>query len=289
MGGLAALLMILTRASVQFLVVLYSINVFITFVLSQSGMVRHWWNYRKKAKEWIRKILVNGIGLILSFFILVSMVIMKFSEGGWITLFITSILVILAMLTKRHYYNISKQLRRLNSLVRSVELQEGISKGSVIAPKYDPKAKTAVLLVNGFNGVGLHTLFGVIRLFGGVFKNFVFLEVGMVDAGNFKGITEMESLKTQVKLDLDRYINFMNQQGFYAQGISVLGVDVVDQVDQITPQIVERFSNAVFFGGQLLFTKDSLFAPLFHNYAVFSIQKKLYRQGVPFVILPIRV
>lgn len=289
MGGLAVILMVLTRASVLFLVVLYSINVFITFVLSQAGMVRHWWNYRKEAKKWLRKILINGIGLILSFFILISMIVMKFSEGGWITLFITFILVILAILTKRHYHRISKQLRRLNSLVRSVELQEGVSGGSVAVPKYDPKAKTAVLLVNGFNGVGLHTLFGVIRLFAGVFKNFVFLEVGMVDAGNFKGITEMESLKTKVNSDLDRYVNFMNQQGFYAQGISLIGVDVIDQVTQVTPQILESFPNAVFFGGQLLFSKDSFFAPLFHNYAVFSIQKKLYRQGVPFVILPIRI
>jgi amino acid transporter len=289
MGGLAVLLMIFTRASVKFLVVLYSINVFITFVLSQAGMVRHWWNSRKEAKSWFRKILVNGLGLILSFFILVSMIIMKFSEGGWITLLITSFLVILAVLIKRHYYRISKQLRRLNSLVRSVELQEGISGGSELAPQYDPKAKTAVLLVNGFNGVGLHTLFGVVRLFGGVFKNFVFLEVGMVDAGNFKGIAEMEGLKAQVNLDLNRYVKFMNQQGCFAQGISVIGVDVVDQVTQATPRIVESFPNAVFFGGQLLFSKDYFFAPLFHNYAIFSIQKKLYRQGVPFVILPIRI
>jgi hypothetical protein len=170
-----------------------------------------------------------------------------------------------------------------------VELQEGISGGSELAPQYDPKAKTAVLLVNGFNGVGLHTLFGVVRLFGGVFKNFVFLEVGMVDAGNFKGIAEMEGLKAQVNLDLNRYVKFMNQQGCFAQGISVIGVDVVDQVTQATPRIVESFPNAVFFGGQLLFSKDYFFAPLFHNYAIFSIQKKLYRQGVPFVILPIRI
>ncbi len=111
----------------------------------------------------------------------------------------------------------------------------------------------------------------------------------MVDAGNFKGVTEMEGLKAQVNTDLNRYVNFMNQQGYFAKGVSVIGVDVVDQVAQVTPQIVADFPNAVFFGGQLLFTKDSLFAPLFHNYAVFSIQKKLYRQGIPFVILPIRI
>jgi len=108
-------------------------------------------------------------------------------------------------------------------------------------------------------------------------------------AQNDARTAEMENLKTKVNSDVDRYINFMNQQGYYAQGISLIGVDVIDQVTQVTPQIVENFPNAVFFGGQLLFSKDSFFAPLFHNYAVFSIQKKLYRQGVPFVILPIRI
>ena len=125
--------------------------------------------------------------------------------------------------------------------------------------------------------------------FGDAFKNFVFLEVGIIDAGNFKGKEEIENLGKHVKNDLDRYVNFMKRQGYYAEAVSAVAVDVVDEVDQITPRIVERFPNAVFFGGQLLFEKDTLFAPLFHNYTVFAMQKRLYRQGIPFVILPIRV
>ncbi|MCX5697459.1 MAG: APC family permease [Candidatus Omnitrophica bacterium] len=289
MGLLSALLMFLTHASVRFLVILYSINVFITFVLSQLGMVRHWWIARGKVKKWVRKITINGVGLLLCSFILISMIVMKFNEGGWITLFITAILVLLAVLTKRHYHKIAKQLHRLNSLAVAVQLQESAAQGLKEAPPFEPQAKTAVLLVNGFNGMGLHTLFGVIRLFGNVFKNFVFMEVGMVDAGNFKGVQEMENLESQVDKDLNRYVNFMKQQGYHAEGISVIGVDVVDQISQITPRILERFPNSVFFGGQLVFEKDSLFSPLFHNYTVFTLQKRLYRQGIPFVILPIRV
>ena len=289
MGGAAALLMILSHASVRLLVVLYSINVFITFVLSQAGMVRHWWEVRGKAKKWIRKIFINGIGLLLCSFILISMIIMKFHEGGWITLFITSTLVVLAILTKRHYYKIGKRLRRLNNLVNSTESGETAFTGPAKAVQLDPKEKTAVLLVSGFNGIGLHTLFGVIRLFGNVFKNFVFLEIGMIDAGNFKGEKEIENLQDHVKTDLDHYVNFMKRQGYYAEGIPVIGVDVVEGVNKITPQIIQRFPNSVFFGGQLLFEKDSFWAPLFHNYTVFTLQKRLYRQGISFVILPIRV
>ncbi len=48
MGGAALVTMVLTNGSVNYLVVLYSINVFITFFLSQLGMVRHWWQVRGK-------------------------------------------------------------------------------------------------------------------------------------------------------------------------------------------------------------------------------------------------
>ena len=57
----------------------------------------------------------------------------------------------------------------------------------------------------------------------------------------------------------------------------------------IAPKILERFPNSVFFGGQLIFPQDSFAVRFLHNYTVFAMQKKLYREGIPFVILPIRV
>ena len=289
MGVLSAVLMVASRASVRFLVILYSINVFITFVLSQLGMVRHWWISRKRVKLWRRKLLINGVGLVLCVFILISMIFLKFHEGGWVTLFITATLVLLAVLTKRHYNSTAKQLRRLDGLVKAVELEEAAEKVPAREFKLDPKGKTAILLVNGFNGMGLHTLFGIIRLFGDTFRNYLFLEIGTVDAGNFKGIEEIENLRAHVKKDLDRYVYFMHRQGYYAEGISAMGVDVIDEVNKAVPGVLTRFPNAVMFGGQLVFEKDSFLSPLFHNYTVFALQKILYRQGVPFLILPIRV
>jgi len=294
MSGLAFVLMFLTKGSVRFLVVLYSINVFITFVLSQFGMVRHWWNYRTKVKDWVRRLCVNGIGLLLTSFILVSMIVFKFNEGGWITLLITGTLVALALLVRRHYRATQILLHRLNSLVVAVESSDQ----SILprsrheakdAPRLDPQAKTAVLVVNGFNGTGLHTLFGIMRLFGDTFKNFVFLQIGVVDAGNFKGIHEVEHLEANVKGSIDRYVRFMKKQGYYAEGTSALGVDVIEEAMKLTSRVQERFPDAVFFGGQLIFPHDTFVTRFLHNYTVFTLQKRLYREGVPFVILPIRV
>jgi hypothetical protein len=257
-------------------------------------MVRHWWTHRFKVKSWRTKLLVNGIGLVLTGFILISMIVFKFFDGGWITLVITGCLIALAVVIKQHYYETAKMLRRLNNLVVAAEssevfLPEGKDALQKPGVSFDPKAKTAVLLVNGFNGMGLHTLFGIIKMFSGIFKNFIFVHVGVVDAENFKGVEEMDHLNSHIKIELDRYVAFMNKHGYYAEGIPVVGVDVVDEITQLAPQVLERFPGAVFFGGQLIFPTDSFVSRLLHNYTVFTLQKKLYYEGIPFVILPIRV
>lgn len=137
--------------------------------------------------------------------------------------------------------------------------------------------------------MGLHTLFNVMRLFGGVFKNFIFVQVGVIDVGNFKGTQEVGHLESQAKVEVSRYVNLMRRNGLYAEGISEIGVDIIDEVMKITPKIIERFPSAMFFGGQLVFEKDSFVHRFLHNHIVFSLQRKLYHQGIPFVILPIRV
>jgi amino acid transporter len=293
MGGLSLAIMVCSKGSVKLLVVLYSINVFITFVLSQLGMVRHWWASRISVRGWYRKLFINGLGLMLSAAILVLMIVFKFFEGGWVTLLITGTLVGLAILIKRHYNGVWMLLRRLDSLVTKPEFSDsGLLLGApspVVEPKFDPKARTAVLLVSGFNGMGLHTLFNVMRLFGGVFKNFIFVQVGVIDVGNFKGVQEVGHLEAQAKAEVNRYVNLMKRNGFYAEGISEIGVDIIDEVMKITPKITERFPMAMFFGGQLVFEKDSFVHRLLHNHIVFALQRKLYHMGIPFVILPIRV
>jgi amino acid transporter len=294
MGGLSLIIMILTGGSVRLLVVLYSINVFITFTLSQLGMVRHGWLSRRRQKAWLWKLSINGVGLVLAAFILVSMVIFKFFEGGWVTLLITGALIVLAILIRRHYDGVAMQLRRLDELVERAEARmEGVAGGEAAhirtPPVFDSASRTAVVLVNGFNGTGLHTLLSVMRLFGGSYRNFVFLEIGALDVGNFKGPEEVEHLHAQVRRDLDRYVQFVRREGFHGEAVSEIGVDVVDEVERIAPSILQRYPGAVFFGGKLLFASESIFDWLLHNQIVFAVQRRLHRQGVPFVILPLRV
>ncbi|MBI5150541.1 MAG: APC family permease [Candidatus Omnitrophica bacterium] len=285
MGVTVLIAMALTNGSVKLLVVLYSINVFITFCLSQAGMVRHWW--RSHDRGWQKKLAINGSGLMLCTFILVSMVVLKFHEGGWITLVVTGSLIWLAAFIKGHYRETFRQLGRLDDLVKAAGIQE--TAPAPVKVDFDPQSKTAVILVNGYNGLGFHTLFNVVRLFGKEFRNFLFVEVGVINAGNFKGMEEVDNLRKKIEDDVARYVRYMNSQGYYADGMSFTGLEVISEVEARSEEILRRYPNAVFFGGQLVFARETLAKRIFHNYTVFALQRMFYHRGIPFVILPIRV
>ena len=289
MGISAGIMMVFTGGSVKFLVVLYSINVFITFVLSQLGMVKHWWSSRFSVADWKRKMLINGTGLGLCAFILASVLVFKFDEGGWITLFITGSLIFLAVAIKRHYNHTKRLTDKLDHIVQRRGSSSYYFIPRIDQEPFNPKAKTAVLLVNGFNGLGLHTLKNVLQNFSGVFKNFVFLEIGSVDAGNFRNSEEIQQLRASTMMEVERYAEIMRKNGYNAESFVAIGIDIVDEVSKIAPKIMEKYPKAIFFGGQIVLPKDSIVTRLLHNYTVFAVQRRLYSKGITVVLLPVVV
>jgi hypothetical protein len=244
--------------------------------------------------DWRRKLFINGVGMAMTLFILCWIIVGKFFEGGWVTLVVTGSLIVVVSLIHRYYSSVRPLAERLNKLTGMVEMAgkqfaQASGRTATSSLVCDTNAKTAVVLVSGFNGFGIHTLLNIIRTFGDTFRNFVFVEVGLLDAGNFKGASEIEALKKHVKDDLDRYIEFCQSNGYYAEGFSDLGTDVSEELEKIAPKIMRRFPQAVFFAGQLVFPKDSILTRWLHNNIVFAVQRRLYRQGISFVILPIRV
>ncbi len=296
MAGAAAVLMLASGGSVRLLVVLYAINVFITFCLSQTGMVRHWWTERARVRAWKRKIAINGFGLMLTGFILVSQIVIKFREGGWITIAITGSLVAVAVVVKRYYLTIQKKLARLDHLMvdaasvsTTARQAGGTVQGRPRAPRALRKGRTAVILVSGFNGTGLHTLAAVQSLFTDSFRNWFFIEAGIVDADRFKGVQGVEQLREQLEEDLARYVSFMKAEGFYAEGFSALGTDIVEEIVDVAGRIHRRHPGSVFFGGQMVFDEETFLSRLLLNHTTFATQRRLHQLGIPFLIMPIRL
>jgi amino acid transporter len=280
MGTASVILMVISKGSVALLVVLYSINVFITFTISQVGMVKHWWLMRKTEHRWMQKLTINGIGLILSFFILLSVIILKFRQGGWITLVITGLLIFLALIIKRHYFNTALKLQKLR-LKAFKEIEELIGQRpcadrSIKKVRFDRYGKTAIILVSGFGGTGLY-------------QNIVFVRVGILNSKIYKGTVELEHFKKQVKEDGEKYVTVANQFGLYGKSIWTIGTDPVNEIYRIVKRIRPRLSGAAFFGGQLVFSKTFYLSKLLHNHTIFSIQRRFFKFGIPIVIFPIRV
>jgi amino acid transporter len=293
MGIGALIVMIISKGSVALLVVLYSINVFITFTISQVGMVKHWWQMRGKNIPWKRKLAINGIGLILTSFILISVIILKFKQGGWVTLVITGLLVLLAVNIKRHYFKTAVKLQKLRlGAFKEMETligQRPCEDRSIKKIKFNKEGKTAIILVSGFGGTGLYTFLRILENFKGVYSNIVFIRIGLLNSKIYRGTIELEHFKKQVKEDGEKYVTIANQFGLYGKSIWTIGTDPVNEIYRIVKRIRPRLSGAAFFGGQLVFSKTFYLSKILHNHTIFSIQKRFFKFGIPIVIFPIRV
>jgi amino acid transporter len=285
--GLASLtVLLLTGGSVDLLVVLYSINVFLTFSLSQLGMCVHWLRQRRAGHAWLRGLLVNGAGLVVTSSILFALCAIKFFEGGWVTLVATAAVIALACLIRRHYRRVARHFERLDAEVATLDcLPEA-------APAARPPAgqgRTAVVLCNGYNGLGVHTFLNIFRMFPGTFDRCVFVVAGVIDAGSFKGIEEVERLRRDSEGQARKYADLCRRMGLEAEVQTAIGHEVLATIQGCVAEVLARHPGAVIFGGQLAFQTESLWTRWLHNYVVFALQRYFCRQGKPFVIVPIRV
>jgi hypothetical protein len=126
-------------------------------------------------------------------------------------------------------------------------------------------------------------------MFPKVYQNFVFVQVGVLDAGNFKGADEVEHLRQHSRTEGDRFVAYMNKRGFYAEAHYALGTDIVDEAATLCDVIAEKFPQAQFFAGQLVLKDVNLLTRWLHNHTVFELQRRLYLNGRVMLILPIQV
>src|SRR6185436_2608317 len=113
---------------------------------------------------------------------------------GWMTMLITGGLILFCLWVRHHYDLTAKALHHLDEILTDIPLAE---KGN--PPAKNPSQPTAILMVNGYNGMGIHSFLAIHKSFPGHFKNFVFLSVGVIDTDRFKGLSEMGNLKTSIQ------------------------------------------------------------------------------------------
>ena len=280
----AALLAIwATGAKVDKLIVLYSINVFLTFTMSNISMATRAVRLRAQMKNWAGNLAIHVLAIALCGTILAVFIVVKFSEGAWKTLLITGVLVGACVLVRRHYAQVRFRLRRLEVALADLPPSE-----KEPAP-IDALQPTAVLLVGNFGGLGVHSLLSIFRFFPGYFKNVVFVSIGVIDSGNFKGTEELEALRESTQRGVNRYIELARKLGIAATGVVRVGTDAVDEAEKVCDELSEKYPRHMFFGGKLVFRRESWYERLLHNETAFAIQRRLQWKGHPMTVLPVRV
>lgn len=281
--GASILTLIYTGGRIETLVLMYSINVFITFSLSQLAMIRYWVRNRKKYADWSRHIIIHIIGLVMCFTILVVNVVVKFAEGGWLTLTVTAALIALCFLIRRHYSEVRENLKRLDEVLTALPNTQPEPK------PLTPTAPTAVLLVGGYSGLGVHSLLTVQRLFPNHFKNFIFLSVGVIDSATFKGVEEVEEVRHRTEDSLKKYVALAQRLGLAADFRMAIGTEAVAEAEKLAVTVGREFPRAVFFAGKLVFQDEKWFQRLLHNETAYQLQRRLQFAGLNAMVLPVRV
>ncbi len=284
MGVSAMVALLYTGGRIDTLVVMYSINVFVTFSLSMFAMARFVWTTREDREHWKKRWTIFVVGFALCATILVITTVQKFAEGGWVTLAVTGGVVVFCMRIKAHYGNVAKHLHKLYATLEDIPTSH---KGPV--PEPDPKAPTAAIFVASYGGVGIHTVLNVLRAFPGHFKNVAFLSVAVVDSGTFKGERELEALKQSTESALQQYVQLAHRMGIPATSRMAVGTDPVAEAEVLGRAFARDFPRTTFFAGYILFQRERWYQRLLHNETAFAIQRRLQWAGLTMVVMPARV
>ena len=152
----------------------------------------------------------------------------------------------------------------------------------------NPHKMTAVQLVTGYHGFGINTFYSIIKNFPGVYENFIFVSIAVVDSGTFKGAAELKALSKSTRKSLEKYVDLAREMGFAADYRMDIGTDVVDMAVPVCQNIAKEFPNSTFFTGQIVFRHENPFQKILHNETAFAIQRRLQYSGITTVIMPVR-
>ncbi|HEX7500251.1 MAG TPA: KUP/HAK/KT family potassium transporter, partial [Polyangia bacterium] len=283
MGCAALVVLVATHGSIDALVVMYAINVFVTFSLSQLGMARFWLQRRRRVAHWKRQFLLHVVALVLCVAILSFTVVQKFSQGAWVTLAVTAAIVALCLAIERHYRRVASQLRRLDQELGDL----GEMHGAGAEP--DPRAPTAVLMVGAYGGIGVHSLLSIQRSFAGYFKNVIFVSVAVLDSGSFKGSEELDRLQQRTRDALDKYVRLARGLGWNASSRMASGLDAVKEATGLCTALAAEFPRTTFFAGKLIWKRETWWQRILHNETAYQIERRLHWKGLSMAVLPIRV
>jgi Amino acid permease len=284
MGVTALAILIATGGKVALLVVLYSINVFLTFSLSLLGLCLYWWQARSKDARWRHRLALSVLGLIVTGSILLVTLVEKFTEGGWMTVVITGTVIAFCLFNHAHYAGIKRKISIADQALSWAEYPAVAN-----APKLDASAPTAVFVVGSSRSGGVYALQWVRREFPGHFKNCVFMNVRTVDAQSYGGAENIERLRAQAAQALTYFVNYCHHCGLAAKSYLAFGTDPIEELTKLAEVVHHDFPDSIFFTSKLILKHENWYIRQLHSEAALTLLRQLHLRDMPMVVLPMRL
>jgi hypothetical protein len=197
---------------------------------------------------------------------------------------VTAALVSLCFVVRKHYRRAAATMARLYA-----ELGDLPTPHDAPAVEPDPKQPVGVVLVASYSGLGIHTVLNVFRAFPGFYKGLVFISVGVVDSGEFKGEGAVEELKRRTEEMLQQYVRLARGMEVPATYRMAVGIDAVDTAESLCLAVAKEFPKSTFFSGKMIFQKERWYHALLHNNTALALQTRLQWAGKTMVTLPVRL
>ena len=286
-GACAIAILFWTHGELALLVVFYSINVFLCLTFSKLGLCRYWWNRRRElsSRHLVARLVIAAAGLLVALVVLGMTLQEKFFEGGWATICLTLLVVASGIAIRRQYDWVSLQRRKLD---KAFELpKERLSVAKITPP--DPAKSTAIFLTTDHWGPTIHTLLWVHRIFHERFRNWVFVSAVEVQASVLSAPETVPDLKAGIERALDQLEAFCAKEGLSTARFVVYGTDPVKSLEDLIKDVSASFPDSVCFANKLILPANRWFAEWLHNQTALGLQRQLHIEGIPLVILPIKL
>ncbi|HNZ04624.1 MAG TPA: APC family permease [Myxococcota bacterium] len=280
--GVASVVALLyTRGDVTSLVVMYAINVFLTFSLSMAGMLKDALMPPDGVRRRPLDIGLFFTGLMICLSILTITTWEKRHDAGWLTIGVTMALTLSCYAVRAHYRKLGRMIASLDGLIPPLPDEpdsQPVDQGR--------DGRTAVILVGRYGGLGVGTTLDVIRHFPGVFRRFVFVSAGIVDASALQYGVEADQVLKRTREDCRRYVELASRFRIPARYRTAVTTNVNDELEKICVQIRDDFDEVTFFAGQLVFARPRWYHHWLHNNTAFDLQNRLLMAGCTMVIVP---
>ena len=255
------------------IVVMYSINVFLTFTPLAARDVRplvEGAEARSPPGATSSRSTASGSSLTAT--ILVVTVGMKFLEGGWVTVVITGSLVGLCVLMRRHYRSIRLLLKRTDDVLTTLPKAEAERLGVLPEDRAAHRGTpTAVFLVSGFNGLGIHSFLNVQTLLPEV------LQERRLPLGRRRRLGQLQGVGRDGEPEEgDRAgprSGTSSTRGTSASRRSTtcrVGTDLLDELVELCREVRTKYDRPIFFTSKLVFPQENFANRLLHNQTPFA-------------------